>query len=143
MEEYPIATEIWLFLKEQGYNDYICAGILGNMMAEAGGMSLNIHANLDTGNGFIGICQWAKTYYSGPAHPTIQEECEYLISDIEYQINTFGFCYKKGFNFDQFLQLTNEQDAAVAFAKCYERCASQHVNCRKPLATTAYNYFVN
>ena len=38
----PIATEIWLYLKKQGYNDYVCAGILGNIMAEVGGQTLNI-----------------------------------------------------------------------------------------------------
>ena len=38
--EYPVATEIWMFLKNCGYNDYVAAGILGNMMAEVGGNTL-------------------------------------------------------------------------------------------------------
>ena len=36
-KEYPTASYIWKFFKDLGYNDYVIAGILGNMMAEAGG----------------------------------------------------------------------------------------------------------
>lgn len=41
-EEYPVATECWFYLKDLGYNDYVCAGIIGNMMAEVGGGTLNL-----------------------------------------------------------------------------------------------------
>lgn len=140
-DEHPAASYVWQYLKSKGLNDYVCAGIIGNTMAEVGGLTLDIQYWLDTGNGFIGMCQWAKCYYSGPANPTLEEQCEYLMSDIKFQIDTFGFCYKKGFNYEQFLELNNEQDAAIAFAKCYERCASQYVNIRAKMATTAYNYF--
>ena len=29
--KYPAATEIWLYMKELGWNDYVCAGIMGNL----------------------------------------------------------------------------------------------------------------
>ena len=36
--EYPIATQVWLYMKEEfGWSDTVCAGIMGNMMAECGG----------------------------------------------------------------------------------------------------------
>ena len=36
--EYPVATQAWLYMKnELGFNDTVCAGIMGNMMAECGG----------------------------------------------------------------------------------------------------------
>ena len=35
--EYPVATQIWRYMKAQGWNDYVCAGIMGNIMAEVGG----------------------------------------------------------------------------------------------------------
>lgn len=60
--EFPTAEFIWSYLKELGFNDYICAGILGNMMVESGGLTLAIEENARTGN-FYGICQWSKKYY--------------------------------------------------------------------------------
>lgn len=41
-EEYPVATYIWSYFKELGYSNQVCAGILGNIMAEVGGQTLNI-----------------------------------------------------------------------------------------------------
>ena len=41
-DEYPEAYKIWHYLKKLGYNDYVCAGIMGNIMAECGGQTLNI-----------------------------------------------------------------------------------------------------
>ena len=31
-EEYPVATYIWSYFKDLGYNDQVCAGILGNII---------------------------------------------------------------------------------------------------------------
>ena len=36
-KEFPTATYIWKYMKNLGWNDYICAGIMGNIMAEVGG----------------------------------------------------------------------------------------------------------
>lgn len=42
-EKYPEATEVWMYLRYGlGYNEYVCAGILGNMMAEVGGGTLDL-----------------------------------------------------------------------------------------------------
>ena len=42
--QYPVAAYIWKYLSEyMGYNDYVCAGILGNIMTEVGGQTLNIN----------------------------------------------------------------------------------------------------
>ena len=40
--EYKDATLIWEYMKSLGWNDYVCAGILGNMMAEVGGGTLDL-----------------------------------------------------------------------------------------------------
>ena len=53
-QEYPDATQIWSYLKNLGYNNYVCAGILGNIMAEAGGNTLYIQPLVQ--GGFYGIC---------------------------------------------------------------------------------------
>ena len=78
-EEYPVATECWLYLKDLGYNDYVCAGIIGNMMAEVGGGTLNLQWWL--GDSFYGLCQWS-TYYRPEAKgldiPSIQSLLDIL-----------------------------------------------------------------
>ena len=60
---------------------------------------------------------------------------------IKYEIDTFGYAYKSNFNFNSFLNLENEKDVALAFAKCYERCGSDSYNSRKTNATKALEYF--
>lgn len=140
-EEYPVATYIWSYLKDLGYSNQVCAGILGNIMAEVGGQTLDIQYRL-TGNGYYGMCQWSKTY-SKVWGASLEEQCNYLRDTIEYEFNTFGQCYKKGFNYSQFLAMTDIEKAALAFAKAYERCGSGSYNQRQRNAIVAYNYFVS
>jgi hypothetical protein len=56
-------------------------------------------------------------------------------------VPTLALAYKKGFNFDAFLNLENEQEAALAFAQAYERCGSASHSIRQENAVKAYNYF--
>lgn len=139
--EYPAATEIWLYMKNLGWSDYVCAGILGNLMTEVGGQTLNIQYQ-SSGNGYYGMCQWNQAYSSKVWGADLQGQCDFLQDSIKYEIDTFGYAYAKEFNFDSFLKLTNERDVAKAFAKCYERCSSASYRIRQENATVAYNYFV-
>ena len=139
-KEYPIATEIWCYLKDYGYNDYVTAGIMGNIMAEVGGQTLNILPCLGN-KGFYGMCQWSLKYYPEVKGLSLPEQCKVLTDSIKYQIDTYGFCYKKGFKYENFIEMTNEKDAALAFAKTYERCNSGSYYVRQKNATVAYNYF--
>lgn len=62
-KEYPAATAIWLYMKDLGWNDYVCAGVMGNIMAEVGGGTLDVKYWVAGGNGwFYGMCQWSKYY---------------------------------------------------------------------------------
>ena len=139
---YPAATEIWLYMKELGWNDYVCAGIMGNLMTEVGGQTLNIRYKTDY-NGYYGMCMWSKKYCSQVVGADLEGQCNYLRNTIKKEIDTFGSHYKVGFNFNSFLNLTNEKDAALAFAKAYERCGTGGYDKRQNNATVAYNYFVN
>ena len=141
MDEYPEATEAWLYMKEQGWNDYVCAGIMGNLMAETGGQTLNLNPKLYC-QGYYGICQWNKNHKSAIWGKGLTKQLEYMNSNIKSEIDTYGYAYKKGFKFDTFLNLTNEKEAALAFAKSYERCASSTYEVRQKNATKAYDYFV-
>ena len=140
--EYPAATQIWRYMKDLGWNDYVCAGIMGNLMAEVGGQTLDIQYWLQ-GNGYYGMCQWNKAYRSGVWGADLVGQCDFLRDTIKYEIDTFGYAYKKGFNLDSFLALSNERDVALAFAKCYERCGSSTYTIRQNNAEKAYDYFVN
>lgn len=142
-EEYPEATQIWLYLKSLDYNDYICAGILGNIMAEVGGNTLKIRPLIfNKDKTFYGMCQWSMKYYSEVRNATLAEQCDFLANNIEKEIDTFGRKYKVGFKYDDFVELTSYKEAALAFAKSYERCASQYYNVRVENAAKAYQYFV-
>jgi hypothetical protein len=139
--EYPAAATVWYYFKNLGYNDYVCAGILGNIMAEVGGHTLNIQYTMVDG-GYYGMCQWDSAYpsvwYTG-----LEAQCAFLQNTIRYEFDTYGYAYYSGFNYNKFLSLTNEKDAALSFAKCYERCASGSYSARQRNATVAYNYFTS
>lgn len=128
MDKYPVATTIWKYLKDLGYNDYVCAGILGNMMIEVGGYTLDIQYWL-YGSNYYGICQWSPAYHSVWG-TDLQTQCDFLKDTIQYEFDTYGRNYYKGFNYNSFLDLQNEQEAALAFAKCYERCSSRSYELR-------------
>ena len=138
--EHPEAIQIWTYLKNLGYNDYVCAGILGNIMAEAGGNTLNIQPLVQ--GGFYGICQWNQAY-SEVWGASLEEQLDFLRDTIEYELDTFGYAYGKDFDYGAFLQLTDEKDAALAFSKCYERNAPSSYNIRQVNATKALEYFTS
>ena len=91
---------------------------------------------------YYGICQWSKGY--SEVHGTdLYYQCEFLKKTIQYEFDTYGSKYQSGFNYESFINLTNEREAALAFAKCYERCNSNYYAIREDNATIAYNYFTN
>jgi len=140
--KYPTARYVWDYFHHYNYSDAVCAGIIGNLMAETGGQTLNIIWDID-GNGYYGMVQWSKKYYPKVVGCSLEEQCDFLRDTIEAVFNTYGSRYKDNFNYSSFLALTNEQDAALAFAKCYERCGSGSYSVRQTNATKALNYFVD
>ncbi len=144
--QYPIATQIWLYMKDLGWSDIVCAGIMGNMMAEVGGNTLNLQPYLygyDSYATYYGICQWNLSYASsGLNGASVLGQCNYLRDTIRKEMNTFGYKYSSSMNYANFLALTSPSEAALVFAKCYERCASFSYNIRQTNAQKAYTYFV-
>lgn len=139
--EYPAAAYIWKYMKNLGWNDYVCAGIMGNLMAEVGGQTLDIRYTA-TSSGYYGMCQWNKAY-SRIWGAGLEAQCDFLKDTIKYEFDTYGFKYQKGFNFNSFLNMNDAKQAALAFAKSYERCGSGSYEVRQSNAIKAYNYFVN
>jgi hypothetical protein len=146
-QEYPEATKIWLYLTDtMGFNDRVAAGIMGNLMAEVGGQTLKIQPGLyghGSNRGYYGICQWSAKYYPSVQGKDLDYQLEFLASTIESQFSSYGRLYQSGFTYEDFRQMNNEQDAALAFAKIYERCNSKHYNVRMSNAVKAYDYFVD
>lgn len=141
--EYYYATRTWMFLKQKGYSDVIASAIIGNIMVEVGGNTLDIDPYLyDAATGrYYGLCQWSLKHRPGVDGISFEEQLDYLISDIEKEFKAFGFCYKKGFTYNDFISMTDPAEAALAFAKVYERCASFSYKLRKPAAKQAFEYF--
>lgn len=141
--EYPTATDIWRELKNFGFNDYVGAGIMGNLMVETGGKTLNIKPyDYSSSRNYYGICQWSKNFYPKVHGTSLEYQIQFLFDTIEYEFNTFGDKYKKGFTYEDFCNLQDTKEAALAFAKVYERCAGGYTG-RKNCAVKAYEYYVS
>ncbi len=143
--EYPEASQIWVYLKnELGWSDVVCAGVLGNMMAEAGGNTLNIVPEVyDAAGDYYGICQWNRWGYSEVIGTCLEEQLRFLAKTVEYEFNTYGLAYERGFDYEAFTQMEDVGAAAIAFAQCYERCARYTYVYREQNALVAYEYFTN
>lgn len=141
-EQYPYATRLWKFLKEQGYSDVVCAGIMGNFMTETGGHTLSLQPHIYDSTGiYYGMAQWSAKYYAEVRGAGFEEQCEYLVKTMKREFDTFGFKYYEGFDYEDFLSMTSPEEAALAFAKCYERCHPRSHSIRQTGAANAYKYF--
>lgn len=141
MIEYPVATKIWIYMKSLGWSDYVCAGIMGNMMAEVGGQTLNINYNLyDASGGCYGICQWTRAYYGSIHGAGLEAQLNYLRDTIEDEFNSFG--YKGNTDYETFMNLQNVEQISLQFAQVYERCGVNSYSTRQNNALIAYEYFV-
>lgn len=124
--EYPAATQVWNIMKSYGWSDIVCAGIMGNMMRECGGDTLNLEWDL-VYYGYYGLCQWSSTYHSGAWYLDIPGQCEFLKNSLD--LSMFDGC-------------TTPEEAAYVFCKRYERpAASDPVYKREANARRAYSYF--
>lgn len=145
-EEYPVATEIWTIMKSYGWSDAACAGILGNIMREVGGDTLEyIDPDLYGYKGnYYGLCQWSITYYpeifpSNGWTPSIQEQLDFLRYTI-VNYNGHGFSY--GFTEDYLMTATDCKEVARKFCNGYER-PNEPSTRRENNAENAYNYFTS
>lgn len=142
-EEYPVATKVWLFLKEElGYSDAACAGIIGNMMAECGGHTLNLQWNLYNASYHYGLCQWSSKYYPEMQGANLEEQLAFMAVSFPKIIDQYGYLYQSGMKHEQFKIMDDCGDAAIAFCTIYERPGGNQ-NYRRSLAEKAYNYFTN
>ena len=126
-ETYYNSSLVWYTMKDFGWSDDICAGILGNMMRECGGDSLNI--NPYTQNSHYGLCQWSRRYHPDAWGKDITGQLQYLQSTLDLDI---------------FKNCNSPEEVAEVFCWKYERPAPDDpVHKRRNNARIAYNYFTN
>ena len=145
--EYPIATQVWLYMKDEfGWNDIVCAGIMGNMMAECGGCwTADLDWSVDTEHG-LGMIQWigsrkkllVETYGK---IPTVEEQLLFMKNEL-YGTNEVRLQVTDSQR-DKIINAETPEECAYAFACYYERCASEYRNMRKSFARKAYEYFTS
>ena len=62
--EYYYAAKTYTFLKQFGYNDAVICGIIGNMMIETAGGTLDLQPTAYNSSGnYYGLCQWDLRHY--------------------------------------------------------------------------------
>jgi hypothetical protein len=132
---YDQAQQVWDYLQNLGLNDYVCAGILGNIMTEVGGQTLDISRWPSySGNGYYGICQWSggrRTRLLNDFGTTLNDQIRFL------SVELFEVIPKD----NSFYNMQDEKEAALYFAKYYERCSSKYYSVRQSNATKALAYF--
>lgn len=144
--EYPEARLIWNTIKSWGYSDNVVAGIIGNMMAEVGGGTLAGLSNWHTDGCGYGLIQWTsgrqrllKQLYG--ARPNIEQQLQFIKNELTGQNGVNRQVTEAQYN--ELLNASSPEAAAMTFAKYYERCGSSYRAKRQSFARTAYNYFVN
>ena len=124
--EYAVAEQVWNIMKSYGWSDEICAGIMGNMMRECGGDTLQLNPYAQ--NSHYGLCQWSRTYHYGAWGKDVAGQLEYLKGSLNIAI--FDGC-------------TTPEEIAGVFCDKYERPGSRDPRYKRLAnARAAYEYFV-
>ena len=147
--EYPEAQLIWNTMISWGWTAETCAGIIGNMMAEIGGGTLNLSNWNSNGGCGYGLIQWTggrrstlKSRYG--SYPTIEQQLIFMRDELFGTNNTRQQVSSSVLNR---IMNTNggetPESIAFCFASNYERCASRYRARRQEYARIAYDYFMS
>ena len=148
--EYPEATKVWLYMKNEfGWSDEVCAGIMGNIMAEVGGgapagaLAFGEKWKIDRASG-MGMFQWtdnrrkeAKSIYGDSL--TIEQQLQFMHDEL-YGIDGATKQVSDSER-TKILEGTSPESIAYSFAVYFERCDPAYRSARKSYARFAYNYF--
>ena len=115
-KRYPTATLVWELLRQSGMSEPVAAGIIGNMMAECGGQTLDLQPYIYA-SGFYGLCMWSLTYFPQIDGQDVHGQIAVLLDTMPTNMEEAGYKY------DSFLALTDARQAARWFSFGYERPA--------------------
>ena len=146
---YPEAQLIWNTMISWRWAPETCAGIIGNMMAEIGGGTLDLSDWNSNGGCGYGLIQWTgsrrsllKSRYG--SYPNIEQQLIFMRDELFGTNNTRQQVSSSVLNR---IMNTNGNETpesiAFCFASNYERCASQYRARRQGYARIAYDYFMN
>ena len=125
LEGSDAATQIWNFLiNDMGYSEAVAAGLMGNMMRECGGDTLNLQptAQNSYGNGHYGIIQWDMVYCREVVGQDLAGQLEFFSRWIQSgEFDAYANNYRAGFSYSEFLNMTDPGEAAAAFGTVMER----------------------
>lgn len=142
--KYYYAVQTYEYLTQRNFSSESACGIIGNMMIETSGGTLDIKPHVYSPNGnFYGLCQWSTSYYSGAKDLPFEYQLDYLLGTLTWEFKTFGWLHQEGFTLEDFITLDDPEEAALIFAKVYERCGLASYNLRQEAALKAYNYFAS
>lgn len=144
--EYPVATQVWLYMKEEfGWSDTVCAGIMGNMMAECGGCwTSDLDWNASSSSGY-GMIQWLggrkqQLFNIYGNNPSVEDQLNFMKDEL---FGTNGVTKQvTDSQLDKIMNADSPEDCAYAFACYFERCGEGHRSIRRDYARRAYEYFV-
>lgn len=145
-EEYPVATQAWLYMKnELGFSDIVCTGIMGNMMAECGGCwTSDLDWDVSSSSGY-GMIQWLggrkhQLFSIYGNNPSVENQLDFVKDEL---YGTNGVTKQvTDSQLDKIINAETPEDCAYAFACYYERCGEGHRWVRRDYARRAYEYFV-
>ncbi len=124
--EHSAAGRVYEFLHLRGYTDPVIAGILGNMMAECGGQTLELNWSLyDSTGKYYGLCMWSLYYGPQVRGADLDGQLTYLTGNIRQNMRQFGG------DFDHFMRLEDPGVAAQYFCSYYERGAGASVRAQE------------
>ena len=141
-KEYYYAKKTYEYLTLRNFSPAAACGIIGNMMIETSGGTLDLKPYVySPSSNYYGLCQWSTNYYSGAKDLPFEHQLDYLLGTSPWEFKTFGWLYRADFDFEDFIQMTDPAEAALAFAIIYERCGPVSYDLRKQAARKAYSYF--
>jgi hypothetical protein len=141
-EEHFYATKVFQYFMQRGFTKEATCAIIGNMMIETSGGDLDLKPNIYSKSGnYYGLCQWSLKYYPETKNVSFESQLDYLFNTMPWEFNTFGWLYEEGFDYEDFIRMTDTAEAAIAFAKVYERCTPVSYKLRERAAIKAYEYF--
>lgn len=130
---------VWNIMRAKGWSEEVCAGILGNMIAES---NVNPYAGGDGGTSY-GLCQW----HNGRKYKMLKfNDKNYNTTDnrppIEHQIDYLEYELEKGYSYILDSDDTCEE-IAYTFCVKFERPSNKHSKGlkRQQLAREVYNTF--
>ena len=138
-KEYPVAAEVWNYLRyEMNLSEPVAAGIIGSFMEECGGQTLNLQWWTYGGNGiysYYGLAMWSLLYCPQIAGADLETQLDFFASNLKQNIELFGGSY------DYFTSLTDPQSVVWYYYQYYGRGYGCPSTQRLLNATTALNYF--